>query len=131
VRGVSITIPADRKLSRGAKTRDTLARAAAKHAPESRLRLRGLEEETLKEERDNPRRSDPMKKYAIAVLLTVGLMTPALAAEFYVAQSTSNHKCSIVSQKPDGKSLTLVGSDGYKTRAAAETAMKGMTQCKA
>lgn len=72
-----------------------------------------------------------MKKYAIAALLVAGLATPALAAQFYVAQNTSSHKCSIVSQKPDGKSLTQVGSDGYKTRAAAETAMKGMSQCKA
>jgi hypothetical protein len=71
-----------------------------------------------------------MKKYAIAALLIAGLATPALAAEFYVAQNTSNHKCSIV-KKPDGRSLTLVGSDGYKTRAAAEAAMKSLSECKA
>jgi opacity protein-like surface antigen len=72
-----------------------------------------------------------MKKYAIAALLIAGLATPALAAQFYVAQSTSNHKCSIVSQKPDGKSLNLVGTDGYKTRAAAEAAMKSLSECRA
>lgn len=72
-----------------------------------------------------------MKKYAIAALLIAGLATPALAAQFYVAQNTSSHKCSIVSQKPDGKNLTLVGAEGYKTRAAAEAAMKGSAQCKA
>jgi opacity protein-like surface antigen len=72
-----------------------------------------------------------MKKYAIAALLIAGLATPALAAQFYVAQNASNHKCSIVSQKPNGKSLTLVGSDGYKTRAAAEAAMKSLYECKA
>ena len=74
-----------------------------------------------------------MKKYAIAALLIAGLASPAFAAaaEFYVAQNTSNHKCSIVSQKPDGKSLTLVGTDGYKTRAAAEAAMKSLSECKA
>ena len=72
-----------------------------------------------------------MKKYAIADLLIAGLATPALDAEFYVAQSTSNHKCSIVSKRPDGKALTMVGSDGYKTKAAAEAAMKSLSECRA
>ena len=60
-----------------------------------------------------------MKKYVIAGLLIAGMATPALAAEYYVAQNTSSHKCSIVSHKPDGKSLTMLGSDGFKTRSAA------------
>ena len=72
-----------------------------------------------------------MKKYVIAGLLIAGMATPALAAEYYVAQNTSSHKCSIVSHKPDGKSLTMIGSDGFKTRSAAENALKGMSECKA
>ncbi len=72
-----------------------------------------------------------MKKYVIAGLLIAGMATPALAAEYYVAQNTSSHKCSIVSHKPDGKSLTMLGSDGFKTRSAAENALKGMSECKA
>lgn len=72
-----------------------------------------------------------MKKYVIAGLLIAGMATPALAAEYYVAQNTSSHKCSIVSHKPDGKSLTMLGSEGFKTRSAAETALKGMSECKA
>jgi hypothetical protein len=72
-----------------------------------------------------------MKKYVIAGLLIAGMATPALAAEYYVAQNTSSHKCSIVSHKPDGKSLTMLGSDGFKTRSAAENAPKGMSECKA
>jgi len=72
-----------------------------------------------------------MKKYVIAGLLVAGLTTPALAAQYYVAQNTSSHKCSIVSHKPDGKSLTMLGSDGFKTRSAAENALKGMSECKA
>jgi hypothetical protein len=72
-----------------------------------------------------------MKKYVIAGLLIAGMATPALAAEYYVAQNTSSHKCSIVSHKPDGKSLTMLGSDGFKTRSAAESALKGMSECKA
>ena len=72
-----------------------------------------------------------MKKYVIAGLLIAGMATPALAAEYYVAQNTSSHKCSIVSHKPDGKLLTMLGSEGFKTRSAAETALKGMSECKA
>ena len=72
-----------------------------------------------------------MKKYVIAGLLIAGMATPALAAEYYVAQNASSHKCSIVSHKPDGKSLTMLGSDGFKTRSAAESALKGMSECKA
>ena len=73
-----------------------------------------------------------MKTYAIAALVLAGLVTPALAAgEYYVAQNTSSHKCSIVSKKPDGKTLTMLGSEGFKTRSEAENALKGMTECKA
>lgn len=73
-----------------------------------------------------------MKKYVLAGLLVAGLATPALAAsEYYVAQNNSTHKCSIVSRKPDGKSLIMLGSEGFKTKSAAESALKGMTECKA
>jgi hypothetical protein len=72
-----------------------------------------------------------MKKYLIAGLLVAGFVTPALAAEYYVAQNTSTHKCSIVSKKPDGTTLTMLGADGFKSKSEAHSAMKGMTECKA
>jgi hypothetical protein len=72
-----------------------------------------------------------MKKSLIACLLVAGLVTPALAAEYYVAQNNSTHKCSIVTHKPDGKTLTMLGAEGFKTRSAAENALKGMSECKA
>ncbi len=72
-----------------------------------------------------------MKKYLIAGLLVAGFVTPALAGEYYVAQNNTSHKCSIVAHKPDGKTLSMLGSDGFKTKSAAESAMKGMTECKA
>jgi hypothetical protein len=72
-----------------------------------------------------------MKKYVIAGLLIAGMATPALAAEYYVAQNASSHKCSIVSHKPDGKTLTMLGSDGFKTKSEAQNALKGMSECKA
>jgi hypothetical protein len=70
-----------------------------------------------------------MKKYLIAGVLIAGIASPALAAaEYYVAQNTSSHKCSIVSKKPTGK-LTQLGSEGFKSKSAAESAMKGMSEC--
>lgn len=70
-----------------------------------------------------------MKKYLIAGLLIAGMATPALAGEYYVAQSSSNHKCSIVSKKPNGKTLTMLSSEGFKKKSEARSAMKGMSDC--
>jgi hypothetical protein len=73
-----------------------------------------------------------MKNYLVAGLLIASLVTPALAAQqYYVAQNNSTHKCSIVSHKPDGKTLIMLGSEGFNTKAAAQTALKGMSDCKA
>ena len=72
-----------------------------------------------------------MKKYVIAGLLIAGLATPALAAEYFVAQNATSHKCSVLSHKPDGKTMTMLGTDGFKTKSEAESALKGMSECKA
>ena len=72
-----------------------------------------------------------MKKYVIAALLVAGFATPAFAAQYYVAQNISTHKCSIVAHKPDGKTLTMLGFEGFKTKSQAESALKGMSECKA
>jgi len=53
-----------------------------------------------------------MKKFVVAGLLVAGFATPAFAAEYYVAQNNSTHKCSILSKKPDGKTLTMLGTEG-------------------
>jgi len=57
-------------------------------------------------------------------LLVAGFATPAFAAEFFVAQNNTTHKCSIVSKKPDSKRLTQLGTESFKTKSAAETALK-------
>jgi len=72
-----------------------------------------------------------MRKFVVAGLLVAGFATPAFAAEFYVAQNNSTHKCSILSKKPDGKTLTMLGTEGFKTKSAAESALNGMAECKA
>jgi hypothetical protein len=72
-----------------------------------------------------------MQKYLIAGLLVAGMATPALAAQYFVAQSATTHKCSVTSKKPDGKSMMAVGTDTYKSKPDAMKAMKGMAECKA
>jgi hypothetical protein len=73
-----------------------------------------------------------MKKYLVAGVLVAGFAAPALAAhQYYVAQNNSTHKCSIVSHKPNGKNLTMLGAEGFKTKSEAENALKGMSECKA
>ena len=37
----------------------------------------------------------------------------------------------IVSHKPDGKRLTMLGTEGFNTKAAAKSALNGMSDCKA
>ena len=51
-----------------------------------------------------------MQKYLIAGLLVAGMVSPAFAAEFYVAQSATTHKCSVTAKKPDGKSMMLISN---------------------
>jgi hypothetical protein len=36
-----------------------------------------------------------------------------------------------VSHKPNGKNLTMLGAEGFKTKSEAESALKGMSECKA
>jgi hypothetical protein len=73
-----------------------------------------------------------MKRSLIAGLLVAALATPAFAAaQYYVAQNNSTHKCSVVAHKPDGTKLILLGSGGFKTKSEARDALKGMSECKA
>jgi len=72
-----------------------------------------------------------MRKYLIAGLLVAGMVSPAFAAEFYVAQSANTHKCSVTAKKPDGKSMMLISTETFKSKPDAEKAMKGVSECKA
>jgi hypothetical protein len=63
-------------------------------------------------------------------LLIVGFASPALAAEFYVAQSASDKKCTVVETKPDGKTAMMIGTGSYKSEQAAKAAMKALAECK-
>jgi hypothetical protein len=65
---------------------------------------------------------------AIAVLISA---TSAFAAtEYYVAHKAAGGACSVVTKKPDGKAMMMVGATSYKTHAAAEAALKAAAECK-
>jgi hypothetical protein len=72
-------------------------------------------------------------KLIIASILVTALASPALAASYYVVQSTKTQKCTVVTKKPAAKSKTtvLVG-DGtvYKTKSEATTAIGTIAVCK-
>ena len=70
------------------------------------------------------------RKYLLAGAGILALTAPALAAEFFVAQSAADKTCSVVEAKPDGKTATMVGKASYKTKAEAETAMAAAPECK-
>ena len=73
-----------------------------------------------------------IRKVIVAAALTTVLVAPAFAATtYYVEQSAKTHKCSVTTHKPNGKTFTMVGKDTFKTKAAAETAMKADAACKA
>jgi hypothetical protein len=52
------------------------------------------------------------------------------AARYYVAHAPSSTACSVVSAKPDGKTMIMAGKFYYKTRAAAAAAAKKLADCK-
>ena len=59
-------------------------------------------------------------------------MTPALAADtFYAVQDSTTKKCSIVEMKPAVATVTVVGTNVYKTHAEAEIGMKAEKVCAA
>jgi hypothetical protein len=62
-----------------------------------------------------------MRMYLVAGLL-VFAVSPALAAEFYVAQEPATKKCKIVDTKPDGKTMIMIGTSSYATKDEAKAA---------
>jgi hypothetical protein len=64
----------------------------------------------------------------IAILISA---TSAFAAShYYVAQKAGGGDCSVVTKKPDGKAEMMIGTASYKTKSAAEAAMKAAPECK-
>lgn len=68
-------------------------------------------------------------KHVLAGLALTALVTPAVAAEFYVVQDTSSKRCTIVEQKPTTTTTVVVGNGTYTSRTEAETALKSVEVC--
>ncbi len=73
-----------------------------------------------------------LRKVLITAALTTAFVAPAFAATtYYIEQSAKTHKCYVTAHKPNGKTLTQVGTDTYTTKSAALKAMKSAAACKA
>ena len=72
-----------------------------------------------------------MRRYLVAAAVAVSFSVPCLAAdEFYVGQDPVAKDCKIVREKPDGKTLIMLGTSSYPTRDAAKAAKKAAPECK-
>ena len=69
-------------------------------------------------------------KLLVAAAGLVAFAAPSLAAEYWIVQDTTTHRCSIVEQRPTTKTMTVVGpGTAYTTRTEAEGAMKTVKVC--
>jgi hypothetical protein len=60
-----------------------------------------------------------------------GLVSPALARNYYVVQNTKTLRCSVLPKKPKGKTVVIVsGTTPYKTRKEARAALRTAAACK-
>jgi hypothetical protein len=76
------------------------------------------------------RKEDRMRvNLVVAVVAFAAVSAPALAAEFYIVQDTSTHRCRIVEERPTATTTTIVGGKAYTTRTEAEGAMKTVKVC--
>jgi hypothetical protein len=69
------------------------------------------------------------RKHLILGALVASLAAPASAATYYVAQNIKSKTCLVVTAKPKGKTLNQVGTESYKSRKAAQAAMKAAPDC--
>ena len=64
------------------------------------------------------------KFFLAAAVLLVLSSTSAWAAEFYLAKDPATGQCNIVTEKPDGTKMMMVGTQAYATRDEAKAAKK-------
>ena len=64
-----------------------------------------------------------MKKYALALAITAGIVSPALAAEYYVVRGPDK-TCKIVETRPTDKTIVVMGDKAYVTKEEAERQLK-------
>lgn len=72
-------------------------------------------------------REQIMRTYLVVAGLLTLVVSPAFAEEFYVAQDPATKKCKIVSTKPDGKTMIMIGTSPYATKEEAKAARSKTT----
>jgi exosome complex RNA-binding protein Rrp4 len=70
-------------------------------------------------------------KIIVAATLAMAIVTPALAAEFYIVQDSGTKRCTIMDKRPTVQTQVVVGENGkvYATREEADIAMKTVKVC--
>ena len=71
----------------------------------------------------------PMKPYAVAGLLLIGLATPALAAAQHYAVEDTVGNCSVIDARPSADLKILGNNGGYDSVAAAKKALSSVSSC--
>jgi hypothetical protein len=70
-----------------------------------------------------------MSKRIVVAAVLIAIATPALAEEFYVGQEPETKRCKIVTEKPDGQTMIMIGTDAYATKEEAKAAKKAAAEC--
>lgn len=70
-----------------------------------------------------------MSKRIVIAAVLIAIATPALAEEFYVGQDPESKRCKIVTEKPDGQSMIMIGTESYATKEDAKAARKAAAEC--
>ena len=64
------------------------------------------------------------KRIAIAAVL-IAIATPALAEEFFVGQDPESKRCKIVTEKPDGQTMVMIGTEVLCHQGRGESRQEG------
>lgn len=67
--------------------------------------------------------------YPLIAALALATAAPSVAATYYVAQSSKTKHCLVTGRKPNGTTMTQVGTDTYTSKAEARAAMKSASDC--
>ena len=59
-----------------------------------------------------------MAKYILALALSIGVVSPALA-DFFIVRGPDK-KCKVVETRPTDKAIVVIGNKAYVTKAEAE-----------
>ena len=70
-----------------------------------------------------------MSKRIVIAAVLIAIATPALAEEFYVGQNPESKKCKVVTEKPDGQDMVMIGTEPYATKEEAKAAKKAASDC--